>query len=148
MTFLTLDLTTKKWLLLFLSCLLCWWLFSAQATCSASAAPGRTYTITEEELQGLDSRLSRLAQISNTQQKESARLQEQLTKSEAELKMLKTQLDTSTVQLQTAQASLASANQFLKESAAEEKRTRLRIKAQRNTWIALASCLLVALAVK
>lgn len=144
MTFLTLDLTTKKWLLVFLSLLLCWWLFFAPATCSASG----TYTITEAEMQALDSRLNRLAQISSTQQTESKRLQEQLTRSEAQLKTLKIQLDTSTAQLQTAQQSLANANQFLKESAAEEKRTRLRIKAQRNTWIAIAGCLLVALAVK
>lgn len=147
MTFLTLDLTTKKYLLVFLSCLLFWWLLSAAAICSASNAQ-KTYTITEAELQALDSRLSRLAQISSTQQTESKRLQEQLTKSEQELQMLKAQLNTSNQQLQTAQVSLANANQFLKESAAEERRTRLRIKAQRNTWIALAGCLLVALAVK
>ena len=148
MTFLTLDLTTKKWLLVFLSLLLCWWLFFAPATCSASAPEEPRYTMMEAELQALDSRLNRLAQISSTQQTESKTLQEQLTRSEAQLKTLKIQLDTSTAQLQTAQASLASANQFLKESAAEEKRTRLRIKAQRNTWIAIAGCLLVALAVK
>ena len=142
--FMSIDLTTKKWLLCFLSLLFAWWVLSASATCSASG----TYTMTEAEMQALDSRLNRLAQISSTQQTESKRLQEQLTKSEQELKTLKIQLDTSTAQLQTAQQSLANANQFLKESAAEEKRTRLRIKAQRNTWIAIAGCLLVALAVK
>ena len=147
MTFLTLDLQTKKWLFVFLLCLFCWWVLGSPATCSASNAP-KTYTITEAELQALDSRLNRLAQISSTQQTESKRLQEQLTKSEQELKTLKIQLYTSTAQLQTAQQSLANANQFLKESAAEEKRTRLRVKAQRNTWIAIACCLLVALAVK
>lgn len=142
--FMSIDLTTKKWLLCFLSLLFAWWVLSASATCSASG----TYTMTEAEMQALDSRLNRLAQISSTQQTESKRLQEQLTKSEQELKTLKIQLDTSTAQLQTAQQSLANANQFLKESAAEEKRTRLRIKAQRNTWIAIAGCLLVALVVK
>ena len=148
MIFKYLTLQEKKWLLLFLSCLLFWWLFLAAAICSASGTPERIYTITEAELQGLDSRLNRLAQISSTQQKESARLQEQLAQSAEQLKMLQAQLNTSKVQLQTAQASLASANQYLKESAAEERRTRLRIKAQRNTWVALAGCLLVALAVK
>lgn len=142
--FMSIDLTTKKWLLCFLSLLFAWWVLSASATCSASG----TYTMTEAEMQALDSRLNRLAQISSTQQTDSKRLQEQLTRSEAQLKTLKIQLDTSTAQLQTAQQSLANANQFLKESAAEEKRTRLRIKAQRNTWIAIAGCLLVALAVK
>lgn len=142
--FWSIDQGTKKLLLCFLALLLAWWLLGPSGTASASG----TYQITEEELQALDSRLTRLAQISSTQQTESKRLQEQLTQSEAQLKTLKIQLDTSTAQLQTAQQSLASANQFLKESAAEEKRTRLRIKAQRNTWIAIAGCLLVALAVK
>lgn len=144
MIFSNLSLREKKWLFLFLLCLFLWWLVAPSGTASAS----EVYTITEAEMQALDSRLNRLAQISSTQQTESKRLQEQLTKSEQELKTLKIQLDTSTAQLQTAQESLQSANQFLKESAAEEKRTRLRIKAQRNTWIAIASCLLVALAVK
>ncbi len=148
MTFLTLDLQTKKWLLLFLSCLFAWWVLGSSAIASASGTPEPVYTMTEAEMQALDSRLNRLAQISSTQQTESKRLQEQLAKSEAQLQTLKIQLDTSKAQLQTAQQSLANANQFLKESAAEEKRTRLRIKAQRNTWIAIAGCLLVALAVK
>ena len=146
--FMSIDLTTKKWLLCFLSLLLAWWLLSASATCSASGMPEQTYQATEAELQGLEARLNRLAQISETQKQESKRLKDTLIKSEAELKLLKNQLNTSTAQLQTAQQSLANANQFLKESAAEEKRTRLRIKAQRNTWIAIAGCLLVALAVK
>lgn len=144
MTFLTLDLQTKKWLLLFLSCLFAWWVLGSSATCSASG----TYQITEAELQGLEARLNRLAQISSTQQTESKRLQEQLTKSEQELKTLKIRLDTSNQQLTTAQQSLANANQLLDKYVQEEKRTRLRVKAQRNTWIAIAGCLLVALAVK
>lgn len=131
MIFSNLSLREKKWLFLFLLCLFLWWLVAPSGTASASGV----YTITEAEMQALDSRLNRLAQMSSTQQTESKRLQEQLTRSEAQLKTLKIQLDTSTAQLQTAQESLANANQFLKESAAAEKRTRLRIKAQRNAWI-------------
>ena len=142
--FMSIDLTTKKWLLCFLSLLFAWWVLSASATCSASG----TYTMMEAEMQGLDSRLNRLAQISSTQQTESKRLQEQLTKSEQELNLLKNQLNTSTAQLTQAQNSLANANQLLTEYGQEAKRQRLKIKAQRNTWIAIAGCLLVALIAK
>lgn len=147
MIFQDFDLRTKKLLLVLLLCLFFWWLLGPSATCSASNVQ-KTYTITAAELQGLDSRLERLAQLSATQEQESARLKTTLEKSKQELAMLTSQLTTSTEQLKQAQNSLANANQFLKESAAEEKRTRLRIKAQRNTWIAIAGCLLVALAVK
>jgi hypothetical protein len=43
---------------------------------------------------------------------------------------------------------LIAANKSLEEYAIEAKRTRLRIKAQRNTWEAIAACLVVALIVK
>ena len=39
-------------------------------------------------------------------------------------------------------------NESFKQYAEEQKRTRLRIKAQRNTWAAVATCLVVALALK
>lgn len=137
MTFLTLDLQTKKWLSWFLLCLFSWWLLVASGTCSASGAP-TTYTITAAELQGLDSRLERLGQLSETQRLESKRLQEQLTRSAEQLRTLQTQLATSTAQLQQAQSSLQSANQLLEQYAAAAKKERLRIKAQRNTWLAVA----------
>lgn len=121
----------KKWLLLFLACLFSWWLFSAQAICWASG----TYTITEAELKALEVRLDKLNQISQTQQAESKRLTDTLTKSQAELNLLKNQLTISKEQLTQAQESLANANRSLQEYAAEEKRKRLKIKAQRNMWI-------------
>ena len=131
-----LDLRTKKLLLLLLSLLFCWWLFSASATCSASG----TYQITEEELTRLEINLSRLEQISRTQKTELTRLQEQLTKSEQELALLKSQLATSSTQLTQAQNSLQTANELLKQYADEEKKKRLKIKAQRNGYF----CLMVA----
>ena len=137
MTFLTLSLTTKKWRFWFLLCLFSWWLLVASGTCSASGTP-TTYTITAAELQGLDSRLERLGQLSETQRLESKRLQEQLTKSAEQLRTLQTQLATSTAQLEQAQSSLLSANQLLEQYAAAAKKERLRIKAQRNTWLAVA----------
>ena len=136
MTFLTLDLTTKKWLLVFLSALLCWWLFFAPAICSASG----TYQITEEELTRLETNLSRLEQISRTQKTELTRLRQQLAQSQEQLQMLKAQLNTSAEQLTTAQNSLQTANELLKQYADEEKKKRLKIKAQRNTYF----CLMVA----
>ena len=134
----------KLWLLLFLSCLFAWWLFLASAICSASG----TYQTTEAELKALETRLETLNQISVTQQQESKRLKDTLTKSEQELQTLKSKLDTSTVQLKQAQASLQNANRSLQEYAAEEKRTRLRIKAQRNTWIAATIIACIGLAIK
>ena len=144
MMFQDFDLKTKKLLLLFLSCLLAWSLLGSPATCSASG----TYQITDQELTQLETNLSKLQQISTTQRMESARLKEQLTKSEQGLQMLKSQLATSTAQLLQAQNSLQNANQLLQEYEQEAKRQRLKIKAQRNTWIAIAGCLLVALVAK
>jgi hypothetical protein len=43
---------------------------------------------------------------------------------------------------------LRNANLYLEKCAQEEKRTRLRIKAQRNTWAAVAACLVVGLVIK
>ena len=134
MTFLTLDLQTKKWLLAFLLCLFFWWVLGSAGTCSAGNVQ-RTYTVTEAELQALENRLETLNQISQTQQQESKRLKDTLATSKQELTMLRSQLNTSTEQLKQAQESLANANKSLQEFANEEKRTRLRIKRQRNFWI-------------
>ena len=133
MIFQDFDLKTKKLLLLFLSLLLCWWLFLAPGTCSASG----TYQITEMELTRLETNLRKLEQLSSTQKTELTRLQEQLTKSEQELALLKSQLATSSTQLTQAQNSLQTANELLDKFAQEEKKKRLKIKAQRNTYFAL-----------
>lgn len=139
MMFQDFDLKTKKLLLLFLSCLLAWWLLGSPGTCSASG----TYQITEEELTQLETNLRKLEQLSSTQKTELTRLQEQLTKSEQELALLKSQLATSSTQLTQAQNSLQTANELLDKFAQEEKNKRLKIKAQRNTYF----CLMVAAAV-
>ena len=128
-----LDLRTKKLLLLLLSLLFCWWLFSAPATCSASG----TYQITEEELTQLETNLRKLEQLSATQKTELTRLRQQLAQSQEQLQMLKAQLNTSAEQLTTAQNSLNSANKLLQEYALAEKNKRLKIKAQRNTYFTL-----------
>ena len=130
-------------LLLLLSLLLSCWLGVGLRTVSASG----TYTITEAELNQLDSNLTKLEQISQTQQAELGRLKTTLETSKQELGMLKNQLTISKEQLKQAQNSLDNANQLLTKYAAEEKRTRLRIKAQRNFWIgATITAIIIAVA--
>lgn len=131
MIFSNLSLREKKWLFLFLLCLFLWWLAVASGTCWAS---GR-YTITEAELNQLQTNLDKLEQLSKTQEQESMMLKATLETSKQELTMLQSKLATSTEQLKQAQNSLDNANQLLTKYADEEKRTRLRIKAQRNFWI-------------
>lgn len=146
--FQTLDQTAKKWLLLLLSVLLCWWLLSASATCSASPTQEKTYTITETQLQALETRLNLLDQILAQQNPELTTLQLRLAESKNELAMLRSELNTSKERLTKAEESLQNANQLLTQYAQEAKRERLRIKAQRNTWEAVAACLVVALIAK
>ncbi len=133
MMFQDFDQTTKKLLLLFLSCLLAWWLLGSPATCSASGM----YQITQEELTQLETNLRKLEQLSSTQKTELNRLRQQLAQSQEQLQMLKAQLNTSAEQLTTAQNSLQTANELLDKFAQEEKNKRLKIKAQRNTYFAL-----------
>ena len=137
MIFQNLRLREKVWLLLFLLLLFCWWVYSAPVTCAAGNVQ-RTYTVTEQELNQLETNLTKLEQISVTQQQELGRLKTTLATSKQELGMLKNQLSISKEQLTQAQTSLDKANQLLKQYANEEKRTRLRIKAQRNFWIGVA----------
>ena len=145
MMFQDFDQTTKKLLFLFLSLLLCWWLFLAPGTCSASGTPERTYQITEAQLSMLETRLSLLDQILAQQNPELTTLQLQLAESRNELQTLRNELTTSKEQLTKAEESLRNANLYLEKCAAEEKRTRLRIKAQRNTYfVGMVAAILVA----
>ena len=132
--------TEKKLLLLFLSALFCWWLVSGSTTVYASG----TYQITEAELTQLETNLRKLEQLSSTQKTELTLLREQLAQSQKQLQMLKAQLNTSAEQLTTAQNSLDSANKLLQEFAQEEKKKRLKIKAQRNTYFVLMVAAAVA----
>lgn len=134
--------TEKKLLLLFLSVLLCWWLFSASATCSASG----TYTITEEELVILETNLARLSAINSQLQAESKTQKEQSAKLLEQVTLLQNQLATLREQSQKQEALLTSANKLLETFATKEKRTRLRIKAQRNGWL-VATIVTAAIAI-
>lgn len=128
-----LDLRTKKLLLLLLSLLFCWWLFSAPATCSASG----TYQITEEELTQLESNLSRLSSINSKLQMESKTQNTQVTQLQEQLKLLQSQLTALRLESEKQQALLTAANKSLEEYAIAEKNKRLKIKAQRNTYFVM-----------
>ena len=133
MMFQDFDLKTKKLLLLFLSCLLAWWLLGSPATCSASG----TYQITEEELTSLESNLSRLSSINTKLQLESKKQLEQVALLQSQVAQLKSQLELLQEASQKQEDSLTNANKLLEEFATAEKNKRLKIKAQRNTYFTL-----------
>ena len=130
MIFQDFDLKTKKLLLLFLSCLLAWWLLGSPATCSASG----TYQITEEELTQLESNLSQLSSINTKLQLESKKQLQQVAQLQSQVAQLKSQLAQLQEASQTQEDSLTNANKLLEEYAIEAKNERLKIKAQRNTY--------------
>lgn len=149
MFYLTLSQSTKKLLLLVLSALFAYWLLFAPGTASASGMPAeKTYTITETQLSKLQTNLDLLEQILAQQYPELTALQLQLAESRNELKALRSELATSREQLRKAEDSLQSANESLEKYVQEERRTRLRIKAQRNGWQVIAACTIIAFAVK
>ena len=133
MMFQDFDLKTKKLLLLFLSCLLAWWLLGSPATCSASG----TYQITEEELTQLESNLSQLSSINTKLQLESKKQLEQVALLQSQVAQLKSQLALLQEASQKQEDSLTNANKLLEEFATAEKNKRLKIKAQRNTYFTL-----------
>ena len=156
MMFQDFDLKTKKLLLLFLSCLLCWWLLVASGTCAASGTPElQKVTVEMTELDRLDSIFSQLSQTNGKLQNELTdsraellKSQEALKKAQQELKLLQLQLAELKILSVNQENSLQKVNESFKQYAAEQKKTRLRIKSQRNFWEAMAACLVVGLAVK
>lgn len=128
--------------------------FSAPGSAAAITAEPM-YMITQSEMERLSDNLTRLKKINEESQIELKALRKELATSKVELTEarkqsteLKNQLDELTAASRKQEASLKTANESLKEYAREEKRTRLRIKAQRNTWEAVATGLLVAWAAK
>lgn len=117
-------------------------LLPASASEASSATTYTTYTITAEEMSALDSRLSLLLQQTKSTRQALAESQAALTESRAELSKLKTESIKLQIELQAQSSLLESANKSLQASAKEEARTRRRIKAQRNTAIVAAVCLL------
>lgn len=137
-----------------------WWLCLVPATSSASGTPDPQTVMVEvavevAELNRLDNIFSQLSQVNGKLQNELTDSKTALIKSQAELKRAQQELKQLQLQIATLKAlsvnqenSLQKVNESFKQYAEEQKRIRLRIKAQRNTWEAVAACLVVALAVK
>ena len=141
--------------------LLCLLVLLPAATSSASETP-ETYQVTAAELQRLDDNLTRLKQINEElrqasgQQKNQivdlqtalTQAQQQLTEARRQQMVLQLQIQTLIAKSEKQEESLKTANESLTAFAAEQKRTRLRVKAQRNAWEAVAACALIAFVVK
>lgn len=132
--------------------LLC--LFSGQAS-AAGITREPMYMVSQSEMERLSDNLMKLKKINEQSQTELKELRKELATSKVELteaRKQSTELMNELSQLQAAskkqEASLMIANESLKRYGAEEKRTRLRIKAQRNTWEAVAAGILIAWAAK
>ena len=140
--------------------LLCLLVLLPAATSSASETPA--YQVTAAELRQLESNLTRLQQINDSltqalgeQRNKAVDLQTALTEAQKQLteaRRRQTALQaelTSLKSLSKMQAeSLEKANKSFETFAKEEKARRLRIKAQRNTWVAAAGILAAGLALK
>lgn len=142
----------KKILLLLLSALLSFWLVFAPVTSAESAMPEKQtvvmYQITEPELVQLETNLAQLKSINSRLQMDLKVQSDEATALKQEVTKLKRQLEKLLLLSQTQGESLMNANKLLEEYAIAAKKERLRIKAQRNTWEAVAACLVIALAVK
>ena len=149
--FQTLDLGTKKLLLLVLSCLLCYWLLVGSGICSASGTPPKTeavYQITETELTTLENNIITLKSINNRLQTDLRVQSDEATTLRKQLDALKKELERLQGLSQTQESSLTNANRLLDQYATEAKRERLRIKAQRNVWECVAVAAIIGLVVK
>ena len=127
---------------------------SAPATCSASTEEPM-YLISQSELETLSDNLTKLKANNEQSQSELQNLRNQLATCKKELNEarhrsneLKLRLNELQALSQNQQTSLQSANRLLSEYSADQRRTRLRIKAQRNAWEAVAGLLTIAMAVK
>lgn len=96
------------------------------------------YTMTEAEMQALDSRLTQLSSQIKASNKALSESQAALTQSQAELSRLKAESLALQQQMQEQSSLLESVNRYLQESAQEEKRTRQRLKLQRTLAYMLA----------
>lgn len=113
-----------------------------------NTAPEKMYTLSEQELTTLERNSNELARINeelrrtcNGQEVQLTTLRQQLTQAQELSLRLKSQIDSLTAQSAEQQNLIEKTNRLLQESAKEEKRTRLRLKRQRNTWEAAAALL-------
>ena len=141
--------------------LLCLLVLLPAATSSASEMP-ETYQVTAAELTELQDNLSRLQLINDSlrqtcgqQQNRLVDLATALNRAEQQLATAQRQQTALQLQIQTLQDRSTKQEQLLNEAnksfemfAKEEKARRVRIKAQRNTWVAAAGILAAGLALK
>lgn len=120
---------------------------SAPATCSASTEEPM-FLISQSELETLSSNLMRLKELNQKSQRELQTLRSQLTESKAESLKLKARLAELTATSMRQETSLTNVNRLLSEYSTDQRRTRLRIKAQRNTWEAVAGAMLIGMIAK
>ena len=148
----TLNRLQKKLLTAFLVCLLCWLSFFAPVTSAESVPlPEQTqavYTITEKELTQFENNLVSLKAINERLQVDLKVQSEEAKALKQEVTALKKQLEQLRSLSQKQDESLMNANSLLEKYAIEAKRERLRIKAQRNAWEAVAACALIAFVAK
>lgn len=141
--------------------LLCLLVLLPAATSSASETPA-TYQITAAELQRLDDNLTRLKQIneelrqaSGQQKNQIVDLQTALTQAQQQLTEARRQQTALQLQIQTLQDRSTKQEQLLNEAnesfarySKEQKRTRLRVKSQRNAAWTTAGILAIGLILK
>lgn len=111
---------------------------------------GHGYTTDREycERMTLETNLAQLRSANERLQVDLKAQSSEATQLKKELAALRKELSDLKALSVTQESSLTNANRLLEEYAIEAKRERLRIKAQRNGWAAVAACLVVALAVK
>lgn len=102
------------------------------AASSWASSPERTYTITESELEALESNLEKHKKLEAERQTESERLKKALTESETASSELKKQLTGSRTEIEVQKRLIEAANKSLEESAKEAKKERDKLRIQRD----------------
>ena len=123
--------------------------------CTSASAQEKVYEITEAELTLLEENLSDLSSVNNGQREQLTTLREKLKASETRLaesernsKMLSMKLDWLSKELTEQTSLLTNANQLLWQYEQEERRTKSRLKRQRNIGYILAAIAVIWCAAK
>lgn len=109
------------------------------AASSWASSPERTYTITESELEALESNLDRHKKLAAEQKAESGKLRKALDESETASGELRKQLDGSKTEIEVQKRLIEAANKSLEEYAKEEKKEKDKLRLQRDIGWGLAA---------